>query len=92
MLGVLTLLVTVVLLIPMHWIGPADKGDIFIWRKDVLAIIITAFGAWVGAGAAYFFGRENLRVAADSLLAMRGLSGKELLRRTSIKQIPPTTS
>lgn len=59
-------------------------------RKDILAIIITAFGAWVGAGAAYFFGRENLRVAADSLLAMRDLSPKERLRRTSIKQIPPT--
>jgi len=58
-------------------------------RKDILSIIIAAFGAWVGAGAAYFFGRENLRVAADSLLAMRDLSPKERLRRTSIKQIPP---
>jgi hypothetical protein len=59
-------------------------------RKDMLSIIITAFGAWVGAGAAYFFGRENLRVAADSLLAMRDLSPRDRLRRTSIKQIPPT--
>lgn len=59
-------------------------------RKDVLSIIITAFGAWVGAGAAYFFGRENLQVAANSLLAMRDLSPKDRLRRTSIKQIPPT--
>lgn len=59
-------------------------------QKDLLAIIITAFGAWVGAGAAYFFGRENLRVAADSLLAMRNLSPRERLRQTSIKQIPPT--
>lgn len=60
-------------------------------RKDILAIIITAFGAWVGAGAAYFFGRENLRVAAESLLAMRDLSPKERLRQTPIKQIPPTS-
>lgn len=59
-------------------------------RKDILAIIITAFGAWVGAGAAYFFGRENLRVSADSLLAMRNMSAKERLRQTSIKQMPPT--
>ena len=59
-------------------------------QKDVLALILTAFGAWVGAGAAYFFGRENLRVATDGLLAMRDLSPKERLRRTSIKQIPPT--
>lgn len=59
-------------------------------RKDILALILTAFGAWVGAGAAYFFGRENLRVAAEGLLAMREVSPKERLRRTSIKQIPPT--
>jgi len=59
-------------------------------RKDILSLIVTAFGAWVGAGAAYFFGRENLRVAANGLLAMRDLSGRERLSRTSIKQIPPT--
>lgn len=86
----LTLLVAFVILVKQSWVGTSDKIDILTWRKDVLAIIITAFGAWVGAGAAYFFGRENLRVAADSLLKMRDLSGKELLRTTSIKQIPPT--
>lgn len=59
-------------------------------RKDILSIIITAFGAWIGAGAAYFFGRENLRVAAEGLLAMRRMSARELLSKTSIKQIPPT--
>jgi hypothetical protein len=88
MLGVLTFLVMVVLFTKKEWIGGAT--DIAIWRKDVLSLIITAFGAWVGAGAAYFFGRENLRVAADSLLAMRGQSAKERLSQTSIKQIPPT--
>ena len=90
MLGVLTLLVAGVLVVPQKWVGTDNQISILTWRKDVLAIIITAFGAWVGAGAAYFFGRENLRVAADSLLAMRDISGKERLRRTSIQQIPPT--
>lgn len=89
MLGVLTLLVMVVLFTPATWVG-GEYVKTDIWRKDVLSLIITAFGAWVGAGAAYFFGRENLRVAADSLLAMRDLSPKERLRKTSIKQIPPT--
>jgi len=60
-------------------------------RKDILSLIITAFGAWVGAGAAYFFGRENLRVASEGLLAMRQISPRERLSQTSIKQIPPTT-
>jgi hypothetical protein len=93
MLGVLTVLVGVVFFVRASWLGIGGDTNpelILTWRKDVLAIIITAFGAWIGAGAAYFFGRENLRVAADSLLAMRGLSGKERLRRVPIKQIPPT--
>jgi hypothetical protein len=59
-------------------------------RKDFLAILLTAFGAWVGAGAAYFFGRENLRVAANSLLRMqRQTSGADRLRTTTINQVPP---
>jgi hypothetical protein len=91
MLGVLTLLVVAVLYRP---ITVATTGtefkEVLQYRTNVLSVIITAFGAWVGAGAAYFFGRENIRVAADSLLAMRDLSPKERLRRTSIKQIPPT--
>ena len=58
-------------------------------RKDFLAILLTAFGAWVGAGAAYFFGRENLRVAADSLLRMQRQSTTERLRTTTIAEVPP---
>lgn len=65
--------------------------DVLDYRTQILAVIVTAFGAWVGAGAAYFFGRENLRVAADSLLAMRETSPRERLRRTSIKQLPPAS-
>ena len=53
-----------------------------------LAIILTAFGAWVGAGAAYFFGRENLRQSAENMLAMREPSPKERLRRTQVREIP----
>jgi hypothetical protein len=91
MLGVLTLLVAAVLFRPIN-VTPTEATfkDVLQYRTNILSVIITAFGAWVGAGAAYFFGRENLRVAADSLLAMRDLSPRERLRRTSIKQIPPT--
>ena len=98
MLGVLCILVISVLFWPITI--PAQQPpipgkettfkDVLDYRSNLLSIVITAFGAWVGAGAAYFFGRENLRVAADSLLAMRDVSPRERLRRTSIKQIPPT--
>ena len=98
MLGVLTILVIAVLFwpitIPTEPTPPAGKEttfkEVLDYRSNLLSLIITAFGAWVGAGAAYFFGRENLRVAANSLLAMREVSPRERLRRTSIKQIPPT--
>jgi hypothetical protein len=92
MLGVLSLLVLAVLVWPVRATGTdgLPAKDLLQYRTNILSVIITAFGAWVGAGAAYFFGRENLRLAADSLLAMRDLSPKERLRRTSIKQIPPT--
>jgi hypothetical protein len=92
MLGVLCLLVIAVLFWRINATGSDNLPlkEILQYRTNVLSVIITAFGAWIGAGAAYFFGRENLRVAADSLLAMRDLSPRERLRRTSIKQIPPT--
>lgn len=87
MLVVLTILIGFVFLMDL---GGHEEAKLA-WRKDILSLIITAFGAWVGAGAAYFFGRENLRMAANSMLAMRDLSPRERLRQTTIKQIPPTT-
>ena len=92
MLVVLVLLVVAVL----AWPVAIPSGDttatltnILDYRKGILSIIITAFGAWVGAGAAYFFGRENLREAASSLLAMRQESPADRLRRTTVREIPP---
>jgi hypothetical protein len=92
LLVTLVLLVALVLWIPV--VPPEDDmvtkyTDLLDYRKSILAVIVTAFGAWVGAGAAYFFGRENLREAAASLLAMREPSAKERLRQTFVRDIPP---
>jgi len=62
--------------------------DMLDYRKNILAIIITAFGAWVGAGAAYFFGRENLREASQNLIEMHKISGKDRLSRIKVKDVP----
>ena len=97
LLAVLTILVVAILAWP---ITVPDKDqqvtgkevtlrDVLEHRVTLLSLVITAFGAWVGAGAAYFFGRENLRVAADSLLAMHDASPRERLRRTPVQQLPP---
>jgi hypothetical protein len=91
MLIVFTALVIAVLFMPLT-IPEGDTDtrlmDLLDFRKNILAVLITAFGAWVGAGAAYFFGRENLREAANSLLAMRELSPRERLRRTLLREMP----
>ncbi|MCG2769688.1 MAG: hypothetical protein L6435_15120 [Anaerolineae bacterium] len=95
MLGVLVILVLVVLGMPVA-IPETDNTqitvqltDILRYRTSILTAIITAFGAWVGAGAAYFFGRENLREAANSMLAMREPTPEERLRKTQVREIPP---
>ena len=58
-------------------------------RKDLIAIILGAFGAWIGAGAAYFFGRENLREATSSILKMKGATPAEILMQTTVADLKP---
>jgi hypothetical protein len=98
MLGILTVLVLFVLCVPID--GDVDgamqgkellehRKTVLEYRKYVLSVLITAFGAWVGAGAAYFFGRENLREAANSMLRMRGGTPQELLRQLRVQDVPP---
>ena len=89
-LVVLSFLVPVVLLAPTPEVtGTNITGrDVLDYRKNILAIILTTFGAWVGAGAAYYFGRENVRQATESLLAMKGPSPRERLRQKQIRELP----
>jgi hypothetical protein len=93
MLLTLFALVLAVLLIPPVFAETTVDSEflenLFEYRRTVLAVIITAFGAWVGAGAAYFFGRENLREATSKILEMSEPSAGERLRRTPVRDIPP---
>lgn len=82
--------------IPTDWLIPINSTnstlsttEVLEFRRTILTVIITAFGAWVGAGAAYFFGRENLRVASESLLDMREPSAKEIMNQLTIKDLLP---
>lgn len=65
------------------------RQQVLDYKKNILMVIITAFGAWVGAGAAYYFGRENMKQASESLLAMREPTPKERLRKVTIRDISP---
>lgn len=67
-----------------------EKEAVLNYRKDLLAVVIAAFGAWIGAGAAYFFGRENLRESANSLLQLhRQMTGAEKLSALRVRDISP---
>ncbi len=57
--------------------------------KDTLALAFGTFGAWIGAGAAYFFGRENMRTATDSLIRMSGHTPTEILAKTTLREMNP---
>lgn len=90
MLLVLMLLVGFVLIAPVPSSDASTTSkDILDYRQQVLAVILTAFGAWIGAGAAYYFGRENLAEATKSILEMRGLAPRERLRRQTIRDLKP---
>ena len=62
-------------------------------KKEILAILIAAIGPWIAAGAAYFFGRENLR---EAYAGMKSLQPQEkspdaILRATLIRDLPLRT-
>lgn len=54
------------------------------YSKWVFSGLITAFGAWIGAGAAYFFGKENLiessRSTEEALRIQQGLTKQDHIR------------
>jgi hypothetical protein len=60
MLGILCLLILLLLILPLR------NGNFIEYYKWALTTLMGAFGAWIGAGAAYFFGRENLKESSES--------------------------
>lgn len=89
MLIALVVLIYIVLVFPPRIDGVNnDTTEILNYRKDNLAVILTAFGAWIGAGAAYFFGRESLKQTSD-ILSMQVSSPKEKLKKLSLRDASP---
>lgn len=83
---VVIMLTILLLLVAGLFLAATSSGtnkDLLEFYKSALSLLVGAFGAWIGAGAAYFFGRENLaessrsteealRIQRDS---MRGAAG-----------------
>jgi len=69
--------------------GSLESSAILDYRSGLLSGLLTAFGAWIGAGAAYFFGRENIREAYEGIRSLQQPSPIERLRNIKIREIPP---
>jgi hypothetical protein len=65
MLATLGILVFMLIIMPL-WEPKKDPKDLMEYYKWALSVLVGAFGAWVGAGAAYFFGKENLQESSRS--------------------------
>ncbi len=71
MLSILFLLTLALIVIPFWYASKhAETAEIVApivdYCKWALAVLLGAFGAWIGAGAAYFFGKENLAESSRS--------------------------
>jgi CBS domain containing-hemolysin-like protein len=67
MLSSLTLLLLLLIVIPL--IAPLigkELTEIIEYCKWIVPALLGAFGAWIGAGAAYFFGKENMMLNNES--------------------------
>lgn len=89
MLGVLTLLSLVLICV-----AAIDKDEkILEFSKWAFSSLIGAFGAWIGAGAAYFFGKENLIESSKSTVdalkiqqgTFQGITKLERIRDLTLK-------
>lgn len=74
-----------------------DSKELLEFGKWSLSVLLGAFGAWIGAGAAYFFGRENLAESSRSTEAalkiqqetLRRPRGKEKIRDLTLTSMNP---
>lgn len=84
MLGVLFALILALLVFAYSF---KPDSTILAFSKDTLSILVGAFGAWIGAGAAYFFGKENLAESSASTeealkIALGGSKPKRIMDLT----------
>lgn len=89
MLGVLFLLVLSLLVLPL--IIKDFNKDFMDYCKWALSVLLGAFGAWIGAGAAYFFGKENLKESSRSTESAMRIQQESFQRTSLIKQIKDMT-
>lgn len=92
MLVALLVLVIAVMVVPVGLLTGGIKNlaakDILGFRSNILTTVLTAFGAWIGAGAAYFFGTKNLKQATDAIEKAQS-TGRDRLAKLKISSMSP---
>jgi len=90
MLVSLTLLLLALILLPAFF---TSSKRFIEYSKWILPALLGAYGAWIGAGAAYFFGKENLKLSSkstqDALESQQKMS-KKLAENAQVEDIKPT--
>jgi len=95
MLGILLVLVFFIICWPLFFPStiPTDltARDFMEYYKWALAVLLGTFGAWIGAGAAYFFGKENLKESSLSTEAALKIQQQSFRRPSGIERIKDMT-
>ena len=95
MLGVLLVLVFFVICWPLFFPSTIPKDitakDFMDYYKWALAVLLGTFGAWIGAGAAYFFGKENLKESSASTERALEIQQESFRRPSGIERVKDMT-
>ncbi|WFN36389.1 hypothetical protein L1994_09605 [Methanomicrobium antiquum] len=91
LLFLLTFLIVAGMILPRIFIAGADAttDSILKFTETYIAAITTVFGVWIGAGTAYFFGKESMKIAKEGMLEMKVMSPKEKLLNAKIRDLNP---
>lgn len=57
------------------------------FRRGIFSAVLTAFAAWIGAGAAYFFGRENFKEAMMAIKPPIPPTPKAILEKNTLGEV-----
>ena len=65
-----------------------EGKDVLAFRSGLMTALLGTFGAWIGAGAAYFFGSKNLKRATDAIEKAQ-LTGQQRLSSVKLRDMDP---
>jgi uncharacterized integral membrane protein len=93
MLGILCFLILAVLLL-VYTTSGGNADNVVEFGKWTVSVLLGAFGAWIGGGAAYFFGKENMvesNRSTEAVLQIQQNTLQNTGKRDYVKDLPLST-